>query len=70
MIRFPPVTRLARPPITKDMASVAISELIRKTVAITPLASPTASPTATPARMASSGGTESARSAAMTPASA
>ena len=70
MIRFPLVTRLASPPTTNDMASVAISELIRKKVTITPLTSPTTSPTATPARMASTGLTDSASLAAMTLASA
>ena len=70
MIRLPLVTRLARPPTTKDMASVAISELIRKNVVITPFASPTASPTARPARIATAGGADSARWAAVTPASA
>ena len=70
MIRFPLVTRLARPLMTKDMASVAMSELIRRNVAITPLTSPTASPTATPAAIASAGDTDSASFAAVTPASA
>jgi hypothetical protein len=70
MIRLPLVTRLARPPTTNDMASVAISELIRKNVVITPFASPTASPTPRPAAMATAGGADSARWAAVTPASA
>ena len=41
--------------ITNDVASVAISELIRKNVVITPLAAPTPMPTMTPTRIASTG---------------
>ena len=70
MIRLPPVTRLARPATTNDIASVAISELIRKNVVTTPFTSPTTSPTASPARIATAGGADSARWAAVTPASA
>ena len=55
MIRFPPVTSAARPVITNDIASVAISELIRKNVVITPLTAPTAMPTTTPTTIASTG---------------
>ena len=48
MIRFPLVTRLATPVITNDIARVAMSELMRKNVAITPLTAPTPTPTSTP----------------------
>ncbi len=64
------MTRLARPLTTNDMASVAISALIRKAVTITPLTSPTPRPTATPATMATAGEVNRARWAAVTPASA
>ena len=55
MIRFPLVTRLATPVITNDIARVAMSELMRKNVAITPLTAPTPTPTSTPTRMARTG---------------
>ena len=70
MIRFPLVTSEASPATTNDIASVAISELIRKKVVITPLTRPTTSPTATPARIASTGLTDSASLVATTLASA
>ena len=55
MIRFPPVTSAAMPVTTNDMANVAISELIRKYVAMTPFTAPTAMPTAMPMRIAGTG---------------
>jgi len=66
MIRFPLVTRPASPPTTKDIPSVAISELMRKNVAITPLTSPTARPTAMPTKIARTGLTDSASFVATT----
>ena len=47
------------PVITNDAASVAISELIRKNVTITPLAAPTAMPMMTPTTIAATGLTAS-----------
>ncbi len=58
------------PLITNDMASVAISALMRKNVATTPLTTPTASPIATPAAIAGAGEPCWASLAAVTPASA
>jgi hypothetical protein len=55
VIRFPPVISAAPPVITNDAASVAISELIRKNVVITPLAAPTAMPMMTPTTIAATG---------------
>ncbi len=49
------MTSEASPPTTNDMASVAMSELIRKNVATTPSASPTPRPTAMPMRIAGTG---------------
>ena len=55
VIRFPPVIRAAAPVITNDIASVAIRELIRKNVVITPLTAPTPMPMRTPTTIASAG---------------
>ncbi len=61
--------RLASPPITNDIARVAISALIRKNVATTPLTTPTTRPTAIPIKIAGAGAMCCASSAAVTAAS-
>ena len=58
------------PLVTNDIASVAISALMRNAVATTPLPTPTASPIATPAAIAGAGEPCWASFAAVTPASA
>ena len=59
-----------RPLTTNDMASVAISALMRRRVTMRPLTSPTASPTPTPSAMATTGEVREASSALVTPARA
>ena len=69
MIRLPWVIRLAIPAITNEVASVAISALIRKYVAITPLIRPTSRPTRMPSAIANPAGMCWASCAAVAPAS-
>ena len=62
------MTRLAQPLTMNDIASVAISELIRNTVATKPFASPMSSPAPTPSRIATPALVWSAKYAEITPA--
>ena len=68
--RLPCVTSVPRPLTTNDIASVAISALMRRRVTTRPLTSPTASPTQTPSAIATAGDVREAISAPVTPASA
>ena len=67
--RLPFVTRAAQPLTTNDIASVAISALMRSTVVMRPLARPISRPAPMPSAMARTGFVSSAKCAEVTPAS-
>ena len=62
--------RVPIPPTMNAMASVAMSELMRRTVTTSPLTSPTTTPAPIPSRIATVGLVCVANCAAVTPASA
>ena len=66
--RFPPVTRVATPPTMNAIASVAISELMRRKVTTRPLTTPTSRPAPIPSRIAVAELVWVAKCAAVTPA--